>query len=83
MSIVPPGSDPNPPLDGIDLNVSGKRKALLLLEQIKNEIAAVEAWVQTVPDNAGTDAPPAPAPPPPPPPPPSGHKKQGKKHRKH
>jgi hypothetical protein len=81
MSIVPPGSDPNPPLDG-NLIVSGKRKALLLLEQIKNEIAAVEAWVQTVPDNAGTDAPPPPAPPPPPPPP-SGHKKQGKKHRKH
>jgi len=73
MSIVPPGSDPNPPLDG-NLIVSGKSKALLLLEQIKNEIAAVEAWVQSVPDSAATDAPPAPTPPAPPPPP-SGYKK--------
>jgi hypothetical protein len=85
MSNVPPSSDGGPPFDGGDaLTVSGKRKALLLLEQIKNEIAAVEAWVQTVPEGAGTDAPPAPPPPPPPPPPrpPSGHKK-GRRHRGH
>jgi hypothetical protein len=88
MSIVPPSSEGNPPLDDGALNVSGKSKALLLLEQIKNEIAAIEAWVQTVPDKPGTDAP-APPPPPPPPAPPSptpappGHKKHGKKHRRH
>jgi hypothetical protein len=87
MSVnVPPGSDPNPPLDGDALNVSGKSKALLLLEQIKNEIAAIEAWVQTVPNKPGTDVPPPPPPPPPPPRPPQPPKptrKGGRRHRGH
>jgi len=76
--IVPPVPEGNPPVDG--LTVSGKRKALLLLEQIKNEIAAVEDWVQTVPDKPGTDAP---SPAPPPPQSPSKPTKAGKKYRPH
>ena len=71
---VPPGSDGNPPLDN-DISVSGKRAALLLLEQMKQQIDAIEAWVQTVSDQPGTDVPAEGSPPPPP----SKHKKAGKK----
>lgn len=95
---VPPSSDGGPPsFDGIGANIgatiSGKRQALLQLEQIKAQIGTVEAWIQTVPENAGTATPPAtvlvPAPPPPPPVPISARqpapqpKKHERKHRRH
>ena len=87
-SDVPPSSDGGPPFDS-GLSVSGNRRILLLLEQIKNEIEEVETLVQTGDATAGTDAPsqgpPAPRPPPPPKPrPPSKPKKKaGKKYRRH
>ena len=84
-TIVPPTSDGNPPADGL-LVVDGRQQALLLLEQIKKQVDAVEAWVQRLDARPAIPAPPPPIASPMPPPPiklPPKPKKPGKKHRRH